>query len=412
MKKNHKKIALVYDWLDTNFGGAEIVIQNLLKIYPEATLFTAFIDKKKCSWAKKYQIKTSFLQKFPWIYRHKTLASLFLPLAFESFDLSEFKTVISISSFAAKYVLTKPEQTHYAYILTPPRFLFSHKNDYQNKLFKFFPFNLIYKKIFNYLKKVDLIAVNRADKLIAISQIVQSRIKKIYKKDSFVIYPPVDLVTRDLLIKKSSDNFKTKTNYLLNKLSLEGYYLVVSRLVYYKRVDLAIKAIAKLRKNLVIVGSSGGQKSRLFKLCLKLGLKKQVSIEQNLEVTKFSNEFSQVVFLRNLEKKEILALMKRAQGFLLIGLEDFGIAALEASLVGCPLISHQQSGVYELISSDEKVGFNKVNLENLIEAIKESSFNNKANFTESNQVVLTEINQELLFKFENAWKNLVDSNSN
>lgn len=400
MKNNQKKIALVYDWLDTNFGGAEIVLQNLLEIFPDAVLFTAFANFKECQWIGKAKVKTSFLQKYPLIYKNKSLASLFLPIAFESFDLSDFDIIISISSFASKYILTKPNQIHYAYILTPPRFLFSHQNDYKPKLAKIFPFNFIYKKILNYLKKVDLIAVNRADKIIAISKLVQKRIKKNYNKDSIVIYPPVDLQTREILTTQNKKNLITDVEKLLKKVDLKKYYLVVSRLVFYKRVDLAIKAIVALKKNLIIVGSSGGEKKILFELCFELGLEKKVFRYKNKELIVFHNKFSKIVFLKDLEKKEILNLMKVAQGFLLVGVEDFGIAAFEASLMGCVVIANQNSGVYELISDNKKLGFEQTNFENLLKTIKK----NQENIREKQ---LNKIDKNLLIDFEKNWKKLI-----
>lgn len=400
MKNNQKKIALVYDWLDTNFGGAEIVVQNLLEIFPDAVLLTAFANFEECRWIGKAKVRTSFLQKYPLIYKNKSLTSLFLPIAFESFDLSDFDIIISISSFASKYILTKPNQIHYAYILTPPRFLFSHQNDYKPQLAKIFPFNFIYKKMLNYLKKVDLIAINRADKIIAISKLVQKRIKKNYNKDSIVIYPPVDLQTREILLTENEKNLTTDVEKLLKKIDLKKYYLVVSRLVFYKRVDLAIKTVVALKKNLIIVGSSGGEKKILFELCFELGLEKKVFRYKNKELVIFYNKFSKIVFLKDLEKKEILNLVKVAKGFLLIGVEDFGIAAFEASLMGCVVIANQNSGVYELISDDKKIGFKQTNFENLSRAIKKNQENKKRD-------QFNKVDKNLLTDFEKNWKKLI-----
>ncbi len=410
-----KKIAIVYDWLDTNFGGAEIIIKSLLKLYPQACLFTAFVDKKKCHWVDKYLVRTSFLQRFPLIYKRKSLVGVFLPLAFESLNFEQFDVIISISSFASKYILTKPTQKHFAYILTPPRFLFSHQDEYQLGVWRLFPFSWIYKKFLAYLRKVDLIAIHRADYLIAISKLIQKRIKKYYHQSSDIIYPPIDFETEKLINQFGQENNDKFDNRKLSFLTywrrlnpFFNYYLMVGRLVFYKRVDLAIRAVVNLGKNLIIVGSSGSQEKKLWQLCLKLGLRKKNILFLNKQIKIFSNTKAQIFFLQNLTKEEILSLSFYAQAFLLVGLEDFGLATLEASLMGCQIILQSSSGVAELINHQQTHFFSLADLVSLEGAI--------LNFEKSNSFI-TVAKKKILDpknfngqKFTQDWKKIIACN--
>ena len=125
------KVALVYDRVNTPFGGAENVLLALHQIYPEAPLYTSVYDPKTAPWAKVFSVRPSFLQKIPFAKRFHRLFAVLMPLAFESFDLVEFDIVISITSAEAKGVLTKPNQLHICYLLTPTRYLWSHAKEYE-----------------------------------------------------------------------------------------------------------------------------------------------------------------------------------------------------------------------------------------------------------------------------------------
>ena len=228
------KISLVYDRIN-KFGGAERVLLALHQIWPQAPIYTAVYNQKTASWAKSIKIKPSFLQKFPLAKTHHELYPWLTPIAFESFNFNEFDIVISITSAEAKAVITSPKTLHLCYCLTPTRYLWSHQRQYQSA-----PglgiFNQLGKGIFKlftpYLKKFDLIASQRPDQYIAISKAVQARIKKYYNQDSTIIYPPVN-----------TSKFQSKTD---QSLADKDYFLLVSRLTPYKKVDLAVKAFNKL----------------------------------------------------------------------------------------------------------------------------------------------------------------------
>lgn len=191
------KVAIVYDRVN-KWGGAERVLLALNEIFPNAPLYTAVYSPKNAPWAKVFpKVIPSFLQKIPLASdRHEHFPYL-MPLAFETFDFSEYDLVISVTSEAAKGVITKPGTLHVCYCLTPIRYLWSHYDFYFKNppdSFKRYPlFRLISKPHVWYMRKWDLIASQRPDVYVAISTTVKKRIKKYYDRDSQIIYPPTDI---------------------------------------------------------------------------------------------------------------------------------------------------------------------------------------------------------------------------
>lgn len=312
------RIALIYDRANTAYGGAEQVLLAIRALYPELTFFTSVYDPKKAKWAKKFtKIKTSFLQKIPFTTKlHRYLAAL-MPLAFESLDLSSYDIVISITSAEAKGVITRRDQLHLCYLLSPPRYLYHYQNEYlkQNRLLRLPIINFFAKKALNYLKKWDQIAIHRPDLIIPIAQVVKERAKKYYPKVNIekVIYPPIDT---SLAQYKNNDPAIIEGKYLL----------LVSRLVPYKNIAPAILACQKLEQKLVIVGE-GPNENNLKNLANKA-----------------------TVFKKCLNRQELANLYQHCQAVLSPGLDDFGIVALEANLFGQPVIINQLAGAAELIT--------------------------------------------------------------
>lgn len=299
------KIAIVYDRVN-KWGGAERVLLALRELFPDSTLFTS-VYHEDATWAKVFsQIKTSFLNKISFTRdKHKLLAPL-MPIAFESLDLTGFDLVISVTSEAAKSVLTSPGVRHVSYILTPTRYLWSGFDIYfENKYLKF-----ISGKIIRYLKKWDKISANRPDTLVAISSEVKKRIKKYYGLPSKVLYPPVDL---GFLVYKNP------------KLKNKNYYLIVSRLERYKKVDLAIETFNKLGLNLKIVGE-GSQRSKLEKLAKK-----------------------NIKFLGLVSDKKLAKIYQQCKALVLPQEEDFGIVALEAQAFGKAVLAYKKGGALDTI---------------------------------------------------------------
>ncbi len=298
------KVALVYDRLN-KWGGAERVLLALHELFPDAPLFTSVYNSKKASWASVFKVRTSFLQHFPFAVSSHELYPLCMPLAFESFTFDEFDLVISVSSEAAKGIVTKPHTLHICYLLTPTRYLWSGYNEYFHNSF----FRSLATPGVNYLKKWDRVASNRPDAIIAISEEVKKRTQKYYMRNVDVIYPPVSLGKRRKIVSAKR----------------EAYLLVVSRLVPYKRIDLAIEACNELGINLKIIGIGSEEK--------KLRSISGPTIE----------------FLGNLTDDKLIEYYIGCIGLLFPGTEDFGITVLEAQKFGKPVLAFKDGGAKETI---------------------------------------------------------------
>ncbi len=314
------RIALVYDWLTARYGGAEQVLLALHQAFPDAPLFTSVYDQTTANWAQVFQVRSSFLQSFPWLRRHHRWLTPLLPLAFETLPLAEFEVIISITSAEAKGVLTKPHQLHLSYMLTPTRYLYSHQKEYLAAVPAIPGLASGVKQVLKYLRWWDQVAAHRPDYVIPISQLVADRITAHYHRSpEKPIYPPYfNLEPAD-------------KNTILSEFGLEEqtYLLVVSRLVEYKRIDVVIQACQQLARRLVIVGS-GPQARELQRLAARVP---EVPIH----------------FLGDQPDPMVRGLMAAAQAVVMPGQEDFGITALEAASCGTPVVVHYQSGVAEIL---------------------------------------------------------------
>lgn len=314
------KTAIVYDWMD-KWGGVERVLIHLHNMFPGADFYTSYYDDKNASWARDFKVYTSFLQNFPDFIRKSRLMSLiFYPFAFESFNFSDYDLVISVSSSFAKAIITKPKTRHISYLLTPTRFLWSHKKDY-------FTQNLLTGSYISYLQKWDYIAGQRPDKIIAISETVRRRIKKYYKRDSEVVYPGFDFaywqkIKFQILNNKSQINSKYK---ILNT----KYFLIVSRLESYKKIDLAIKVFNKINQPLIIVGE-GSDEKKLKSMAGK-----------------------NITFLAKLSDIDLGFLYSKAKALIMPQEEDYGYVALESQFFGCPVIAYKKGGATETVVENQ-----------------------------------------------------------
>ena len=183
------KVALVYDRVN-KWGGAERVLLALHKLFPDAPLYTSVYNPKTAPWAEVFDVRTSFLQQFPYAQSNHELYAPLMPLAFESFLFDQYELVISLTSEAAKGILTKPKTMHLCYCLTPTRYLWSaHKEYFKDKKSR-----VLARPFISYLRTWDVVASQRPDVYIAISKEIQGRINKYYGRESTVVYPPVELV--------------------------------------------------------------------------------------------------------------------------------------------------------------------------------------------------------------------------
>jgi len=303
------RVALVYDRVN-KWGGAERVLLALHKIWPQAPLYTSVYDPVGASWAKDFEVRTSFLQNFPLAKTGHEFYPWLMPLAFESFNFDEFDLVISVTSEAAKGIITKPKTLHICYCLTPTRYLWSGYEEY----FKTRWLRLLMKPMVKYLRKWDLVACQRPDFYLAISKTVQERIRKYYGRESEVIYPPIDI-----------NKFKIKNEKLKTTIKNEKFFLVVSRLVPYKRVCLVIEAFNRLGWSLKIVGI--GREMRRLKRMAK----------QNIE------------FLGQLTDEQLVDYYQNCQAVIFPQEEDFGLVPLEAQACGKPVIAFKAGGATETV---------------------------------------------------------------
>jgi glycosyltransferase involved in cell wall biosynthesis len=329
------KVAIVYDRVN-KWGGAERVLLALHELFPEAPLYTSVYNEKEASWAKVFpKVVTSFLQKFPFARsNHEFLAPL-MPLAFESFDLTGFNLVISVTSEAAKGVRTKPETLHICYCLTPTRYLWSHHDEY----FKGSPFKGLAGLFVNYLRKWDKVASNRPDKIVAISTEIKNRVKKYYDRESEIIFPPVNVNK----FQTTNHNLQTNSKFKIEK---DKYYLMVSRLVKYKRVDLVIKTFNKLGYPLVIIGT-GREENKLKRMAGK-----------------------NIKFAGQVSEKDLSVYYRNARALIMPQEEDFGIVAIEAQSFGVPVIAYKKGGAIDtVINGKTGLLFDQQNEESLTEAI-------------------------------------------
>ena len=324
------KVALVYDRVN-KWGGAERILLALHEIFPDAPLYTSLYNKETAPWAGVFDVRTSFLQKIPFASSSHDLLAFLMPMAFESFDFDEFDLVISLTSEAAKGIITKPNTKHICICLTPTRYLWSGYEDYfKNPLLRFFSIPVV-----KYLRFWDKIAAQRPDKILAISTEVSSRIQKYYTRESEVINLPVSLLPQ------IEENEKE-----------EGYYLIVSRLVYYKRIDIAIKAFNPFGLKLKIIGVG--------------------SEEQNLKNIAGSN----IEFVGQVADNELGAYYKNCKGLIFPGREDFGLVMVEAQSYGKPVLAFRGGGALDIIKEGITGDFfDEQNEEVLAKALEK--FNNK-----------------------------------
>lgn len=301
------KVAIVYDRVN-KIGGAERVLESLSELFPRSTLYTSIYNKKNTPWANKFKVKTSYLQRIPFLNKRHEFIPYLMPFAFESFDFMGYDLVISVTSEASKGIIVPPSVPHVCICLTPTRYLWSGYSQYfRNPIIRVITYPLVL-----YLKKWDISASTRPDTFIAISENVKKRIWKYYKRESTVIYPPSDRLYRQKIDKVTS-------------LEIKKYFLVVSRLVDYKKIDLAVKACTKLKLPLVVIGEGN-------------------------EMEKISAIAGETIFFKGkVSDDELIAYYANCRALLFPGEEDFGITMVEVQLAGKPVIAYNAGGAVEIV---------------------------------------------------------------
>lgn len=327
------KIALVHDWYYVN-GGAEKVIKSIVNLFPEIKHFALidFLSKKDRDFILNgAKVETSFIQKLPTAKKnHRKFLQLF-PYAIEQFDLSEFDVIISSSASIAKGVLTNTNQVHICYCHSPMRYAWDFYQPYLQAANLTKGLKAWYaKRVLHKIRKWDVISSNRVDYFIANSNYIAQRIHKIYRRDSDVIYPPVDVTNFSLVNEKKE------------------YYLTASRMVSYKKLDLVVRAFSKMPNKKLVVLGDGPDFNKIKKIATN-----------NIELKGF------------VSKAELIKYMQDAKAFVFPAEEDFGIVPVEAQACGTPVIAFGKGGCLEtVIKNKTGVFFKEHNEQSLIDAVE------------------------------------------
>lgn len=303
------RVAIVHDWLVT-YAGAERVLEQIIACFPDADLFSLvdFLDDDRAFVCGK-RVKTSFIQRLPFARKRYRAYLPLMPLAIEQLDVSAYDLVISSSHAVAKGVLTGPDQVHISYVHSPIRYAWDLQHQYLEQS------NLTHglrsafaRLVLHYIRNWDIRTSNAVDHFVANSKFIARRIKKVYRRDSQVIFPPVDVESFEIGEHK------------------EDFYLTASRLVPYKKIDLIVEAFARMPgKKLVVIGD-GPQMSAV-----------RAKASSNVEVLGYQ-PFS-----------VLHEYMRCAKAFVFAAEEDFGIAPVEAQACGTPVIAYGKGGALETV---------------------------------------------------------------
>lgn len=322
------KVALVHDWMN-QIGGAEDVLESLVSLFPNAPIYTSIYapNRMPAHW-KNWDIRTGFIDKLPFAHRKQQLYLPAYPFSFEQFDFREYDLVISNKSGFCHGIITGPETTHICYCLTPTRYIWRYPQYAEREQLGRFT-RAILPPFLTFLRQWDQLAARRVDHFVAISQEIQRRIGKVYRRKAAIIHPPVN------------------TGRFMPTDQVDDYYLLVGRLIPYRRVDLLIEAFNRLQRPLLIAGS-GRDRERLEAMAGPT-----------------------IKFLGYVPDDELPALVARCRAFMWPGEEDFGIAPLQAMAAGRPVIAYAAGGVLEtVVPGQTGLFFHEQTVQAVVEAIE------------------------------------------
>ena len=303
------KVAVIHEWL-VNYAGSERVLEQIIKLYPDSDLFCQvdFLSDSERGFILNKKARTSFIQNLPFAKDKYRSYLPFMPFAARRFDVSGHDIIISNSHSVAKGVIKNPRQLQICYCHTPMRYAWDLREQYlkESGLDSGFK-GAMAKFILDRLKKWDYSTAQKVDYFIANSNYIKDRIKRAYNRDADVIYPPVDISSFKLKDKK------------------ENFFLTVSRMVPYKKMDLIVESFSKIGLPLVVIGDG-----------------------PDFEKVK-SRAGSNIKFLGFQEGNVLIDYMQRARAFVFAAEEDFGIAPVEAQACGTPVIAYGKGGVTESV---------------------------------------------------------------
>jgi glycosyltransferase involved in cell wall biosynthesis len=336
MNPKKPKVAIVHEWL-VNYAGSERVVEQFLKLYPDADLFAVvdFLEEHERGFIGGRVAKTTFIQKLPKAKKSFRSYLPLMPLAIEQLDLSGYDLILSSSHAVAKGVLTGPDQLHVSYVHSPIRYAWDMQHQYldESNLTKGFK-SWLARSILHYIRMWDYRTAAGVDVFIANSKFIGRRIKKVYRRESQVVYPPVDTTSFTQVDDKSD------------------YYVTASRLVPYKKVPLIIEAFAKMpNKKLVVIGDG---------------------TEWDKAVAMKSSNVTLLGYQPFAQLKEH---MQKAKAFVFAAEEDFGITPVEAQACGTPVIAFGRGGALETVlgldaSKPTGVFFQEQTVESIVAAVE------------------------------------------
>ncbi len=304
------KVAIVHEWIVT-YAGSERVLEQILQLYPEADLFCVvdFLPPEERGFLTNRRIMTTFIQNLPWARKKYRSYLPLMPLAIEQLDLSGYDLIISSSHAVAKGVLTGPDQLHLCYCYSPMRYAWDLQHQYLRESGLERGVRAIAAQyILHRMRLWDMRTVNGVDGFVAISKFIARRIAKVYRRESTVIYPPVDV-----------ESFTPAGGR-------EDFFVTASRMVPYKRIDLVVEAFAAMPERRLIVIGDGPEARRIR---TKGGPNIQFLGQQPFEVLRDH--------------------LRRARAFVFAAEEDFGILPLEAQACGTPVLAYGRGGALETI---------------------------------------------------------------
>ena len=365
------KIAIVHDWLN-QMGGAEGVLETLVEMFPDAPVFTTIYwrDGMPIRY-QSWDIRTTWLDHAPFIYRYHQPYLLLYPSAVRSIDLRGYDLIISNKSGFCHGVRTTPRQLHIDYCLTPTRYVWDYASYATREGFRGV-MNVLMEPVIRWLQSWDRRAAEGVDHFVSISREVQARVARFYGRDSTIIYPPVN-----------TDRYRPSPN------PPSDYLLVVSRLIPYKRIDLAVQACSELGLPL-IVGGEGRDRAALEAIAGPT-----------------------VRFVGRVPDSKLSDLMAHCRAFIFPGYEDFGIAPVEAQAAGRPVIAYAAGGALDTVI-DGKTGilFREQTAESLIDAIcrlESTDFDPVAIRRNAERFSVARFKQELTAFVEEKWGEFVES---
>lgn len=311
------KVAVVHDWLLV-YAGAEKVLEQILEIFPDADVYSTvdFLPDDQRAFLKGKKAGTTFIQKLPFAAKRYRDYLPLMPLAIEQLDLSAYDLVISSSYAVAKGVLTGPDQVHLSYVHSPIRYAWDLQAQYlkEARLERGIK-GMLARVILHYIRLWDTRTANGVDCMLANSAFISRRIRKVYGRESQVLYPPVDVARFNVCHEK------------------EDFYVTASRMVPYKRIPLIVEAFSRMPdKKLYVIGE--GPEFEKAKACAS----------------------SNVILLGYQSTDVLVDHMRRAKAFVFAAEEDFGITPVEAQACGTPVIAYGKGGVLETVIADDREG--------------------------------------------------------